>query len=91
MDSIEADYAFDHRQCRDAESLSAEQRTDELAAILAIGVQRLLSLRTTPAIAIPSPDQIPADSVPNCLEVSCDSRLHGRVVNTPRERERTKP
>jgi hypothetical protein len=73
------------------EGLSEEQRTDELAAILAIGVGRLLSLRTTPARTIPSPDQIPSDSLANCLEVSPESRLHGRVVNTPRERERNLP
>ena len=72
----------------DPHHLTPEQRLDEVAAILATGVRRVLALRVSPATS-PAPLQIPPDSSQNCLEVSPQSRLHGtRVVNTSREPQR---
>jgi len=75
----------------DPRNLSPEQRLDELAAILAIGVRRVLSLRGSPATSppLPPPEQIPPESCQIRLEVSPGSRLHGtNVVNTTREPQR---
>ena len=75
----------------DPRHLSPEQRLDELTAILATGVRRVLALRVTPATSptLAQPEQILPDSSENCLEVSPRSRLHGtHVVNTTREPQR---
>ena len=72
-------------------NLTPEQRLDELAAILATGVRRVLALRVSPATPPPSPtpEQIPPESCQIPLEVSPQSRLHGtNVVNTTREPQR---
>ena len=69
----------------DPRNLTPEQRFDELAAILATGVRRVLALRVSPATSTP-PEQIPSESCQIPLEVSPQSRLHGsNVVNTTRE------
>ena len=75
----------------DPRHLTPEQRVDELAAILAAGVRRVLALRagsgTSPPL--PPPEQIPPESCQIPLEVSAQSRLHGsNVVNTTREPQR---
>ena len=75
----------------DPRHLSPEQRLDELAAILATGVRRVLALRVSPATsaALPPTEQIPPESCQIPLEVSPQSRLHGtNVVNTTREPQR---
>ena len=75
----------------DPRNLTPEQRIDELAAILATGVRRVLALRVSPATSPPSPppEQIPPESCRIPLEVSPQSRLHGsNVVNTTREPQR---
>jgi hypothetical protein len=75
----------------DPRNLTPEQRLDELAAVLATGVRRLMALRVIPTTSplIPPPEQIPAEFCQNCLEVSPQSRLHGtNVVNTTREPQR---
>ena len=72
----------------DPRNLTPEQRLDELSAIMATGVTRVLALRVSPASSPPS-GQIPPESCQNCLEVSPQSRLHGTdVVNTAREPQR---
>lgn len=50
--------------------LAPDQRLDELAAILATGMRRLLSLRTA------TPDSAPSDSRRNCLDECRETRLH---------------
>jgi hypothetical protein len=75
----------------DPRHLTPDQSLDELAAILATGVRRMLALRVSPATSptLPPPGQIPPESCRNCLEVSPQSRLHGsNVVNTTREPQR---
>jgi hypothetical protein len=67
--------------------LTPEQRLDNLAAILAVGVRRLLAIRAAaqcpPARGI---EQIPAESCQIPLEVSAQTRLHGtRPVNATGE------
>ena len=72
----------------DPRNLTPEQRLDELAAILATGVCRVLALRVSPLTSapLPTPEQIPSESCQIPLEVSPQSRLHGsNVVNTTRE------
>jgi hypothetical protein len=72
----------------DPRNLTPDQRLDELAAILATGVGRVLALRVTPHTS-PPPEQIPPESCQIPLEVSPRSRLHGtNVVNTTREPQR---
>ena len=57
--------------------LTADQRLDEVAQLLATGVRRLLALR------LPAPQE----SSGNCLEVSPALPLHvSRPVNTAGER-----
>ena len=58
----------------DPDHLSPDQRLDELTAILAEGVRRLLSLRAAPAES-PAPE-IPPESTPNGLDVCGETRLH---------------
>jgi hypothetical protein len=61
----------------DPSHLTPDQRLDELAAILAAGVRRLLKVRASS----------PAESFRNCLEVSGDLPLHvSRPVNRAGER-----
>jgi len=61
----------------DPSHLTPEQRLDEVAAILATGVRRLLSLPTSPR----------QESSSNCLEVPGALPLHvSRTVNTAGER-----
>jgi hypothetical protein len=61
----------------DPSHLTPDQRLDEVAHILATGMRRLLSLRSSP----------PQESPPNCLEVSGDMPLHVSCpVNTAGER-----
>jgi hypothetical protein len=63
----------------DPRHLTPEQRIDELAALLAIGVRRLLALR--PALQ---------DSPPNSLDVSPEKSVHAtRPVNAIREQTRS--
>ena len=75
----------------DPRNLTPDQRLDELSAILATGVRRVLSLRVSRATSSlpPPPEQIPPQSCQIPLEVSPQSRLHGtNVVNTTREPQR---
>lgn len=74
-----------------ARELNADQRLDELSAILAIGVRRVLALRAGPDLAAQeSPTLTPADSHANCLDLSGETSVHAsRVVNTNGDRERT--
>ena len=61
----------------DPSQLTPDQRLDEVAKILALGVRRLLSL----------PQSTPVESSPNCLEVSPALPLHvSRPVNNAGER-----
>ena len=61
----------------DPSHLTPDQRLDEVAALLATGVRRLLSL----------PRSGLQESPPNCLEVSPALPLHvSRPVNTAGER-----
>ena len=61
----------------DPSQLTPDQRLDEVAQILAIGVRRLLSLHLSP----------PQESSGNCLEVSPALPLHvSRPVNNAGER-----
>jgi hypothetical protein len=61
----------------DPSHLTPDQRLDEVAAILATGVRRLLALRPAP----------PQESSGNCLEVSPALPLHvSRPVSTAGER-----
>jgi hypothetical protein len=61
----------------DPSHLTPDQRLDELAALLATGVRRLLAVRSS------TPQESPA----NYLEVSGDLPLHvSRPVNTAGER-----
>ena len=72
-------------------NFTPEQRLDELAAILATGVRRVLGLRVSPPTSPPPGphEQIPPESCQIRLEVSPQSRLHGsNVVNTTREPQR---
>ena len=75
----------------DPRNLTQQQRQDELAAVLATGVRRVLALRVSPATSPPSPplEQSPPESCQIPLEVSPQSRLHGtNVVNTTRGPQR---
>jgi hypothetical protein len=57
--------------------LTPDQRLDEVARILATGVRRLASMRTS----------APQESSPNCLEASPNLPLHvSRPVNRAGER-----
>jgi len=68
----------------DPSSRTEDQRLDELSALLAIALARLLAQRTSPPI---SP---PPDSSANCLDDSGESRLHvSRPVNAGGERSYT--
>lgn len=61
----------------DPRHLTPEQRLDELAAILATGVRRALTIRdatATPPPAAPPPN--PAESPRIRLDVCAESRLH---------------
>jgi hypothetical protein len=61
----------------DPRQLTPEQRLDELTALLATGVRRLLVLR-------------PADSPQNSLDVSSGTSVHAsRPVNASREQRRS--
>ncbi len=65
----------------DPRNLTENQRTDELAALLALGVHRVMSLRAdgvSPSFVCPEANfSIPLNSAANALELSADSRLHG--------------
>ena len=72
----------------DPRNLTPEQRLDELSAIMATGVTRVLALRVSRATSEDF-EQIPPESCQIPLEVSPQSRLHGtNVVNTTREPQR---
>ena len=61
--------------------LTDEQRLDELSALLATGMRRLLGQRASHPVSLPS------ESDQNGLEVSADLSLHvSRPVNTDGER-----
>ena len=66
MDRLDDDYAV----------FTAEQRSREVAAILAAGVLRLRSRAALPTVSRSDagPENLP-DSVPNCLEVSSQTVL----------------
>jgi hypothetical protein len=65
----------------DPNRLTPDQRLDELTALLATGMRRLLAKRSS------HPVSLPADSDQNGLEVSSDLSLHvSRPVNTDGER-----
>ena len=70
----------------DPRNLTPEQRLDELAAILATGVRRVLALRISPTTSPlpPPPEQIPPESSQNCLEVFASHR-RGRSINTAKK------
>jgi hypothetical protein len=74
----------------DPRHLTREQRLDEVAAILATGVRRWLSIRAAATAPVAAPaariEQIPAESCQIPLEVSPGTRLHGtRPVNATGE------
>jgi hypothetical protein len=60
----------------DPANMSAEQRIEEISALLAAGVLRLRARAALPAPAAPS--GISPDSTQNCLDVSPRKRLHGQ-------------
>ena len=65
----------------DPAELTEDQRLDEVAALLATGVRRLLAQRASHPVSLPS------ESDQNGLEVSADLSLHvSRPVNTAGER-----
>ena len=75
----------------DPRHLTPEQRLDELAAILAKGVRRLLALcAANPATpAPPPPEQIDRESEQNLLDVAADKSVHAcRPVNATGEPRR---
>jgi hypothetical protein len=68
----------------DPTRLTPEQRLDELSAILATGVARLLASRAS------HPVSLPGNSVENRLDVPADLGLHGaRPVNANGEPPRS--
>jgi hypothetical protein len=90
-----------HDNCKDpadsgglltsARELSPDQRLDELSALLAIGVRRVLALRAGPDLPATQPPSLTStESGANCLDLSRETSVHAsRVVNTRGERERT--
>ena len=58
----------------DPRNLTPQQRCDELTALLAIGMRRLLAVRAKTPLRDPA--QIPQQSCQNSLELSAESRLH---------------
>ena len=64
----------------DPRHFTPEERRDELTALFATGVRRLLSLRPNPI----------SDSSPNGLDVSAEKSVHAsRPVNATRDEERS--
>jgi hypothetical protein len=59
----------------DPGNMTAEQRIEEISAILAAGVLRLRARTALPAS--PAPSEISPDSTQNSLDVSPRKRLHG--------------
>jgi hypothetical protein len=59
----------------DPSNLTAEQRLEEIASILAAGVLRLHRHAAIPAASFPS--GFPPDSAPSGLDNSPQTRLHG--------------
>ena len=64
----------------DPDQMTAEQRTNEIADILATAFLRHHARRH---LCPESLQQITEDSSQNCLEVSCDMPLHGANGLTP--------
>ena len=61
----------------DPRHLSPEQRLDELTALLAVGVRRLLAHRAS--LALPAPPPLPQDhleSAPNRLDEQPEKSVH---------------
>ena len=67
----------------DPRHLTPEQRADELTAVLAAGVRRLLALRADCVPSPPPPTGPPlSESSQNCLDGRPETRLHvSRRVN----------
>jgi hypothetical protein len=71
----------------DPKHLTPEQRLDEVAALLATGVQRALSLCAQTPIS--APHQIPPESAQNGLDVLPEKSVHvARPVNATGDEER---
>ena len=69
-----------------ARDLTPEQRLDELTALLATGVCRVLALRAAPPLAAECPTPaITHESDRNCLDVPAETSLHVPRELTPRE------
>jgi hypothetical protein len=66
----------------DPKRLTPDQRLDELSALLATGMRRLLAQRAS------HPVSLPPESAGNGLDVSADLSLHvSRPVNTGQRKE----
>jgi hypothetical protein len=64
--------------------LTPDQRLDELSAILAAGVQRLLDNRAS------FPVELPSESAPDCLDDVLELSVHATTpVNATGEHERS--
>ena len=71
----------------DPRHLTPDQRLDEIVALLATGIRRLLALR---AKEIPHSPQIPQNSSQNGLDEWADKSVHvSRPVNASEERRRS--